>query len=614
MSGLELAVVLVPSLVYAVTRWLSGPQAGSGASGGAPVPPATGEDPVVGPAYPWLVEKWTREQRALLVEVARKLGIKPAVLATIFQLESRGDPAVPTKAEGTPRAGLIQVTVGARMPGLDTADKVWAVRSWPIERQLREIVLPFFERYKGRSEAWTAFEAYKSNFLPGVAGKGLDFVIARKGSSEPLIQGQPLTLGAIYAANPGFDAGNKGFYTWADVKAKVDAAEKTAGGKVVTVSGLVREATGAAPGTTPPKDEPQKLPAVAPALKVLLRQVNDRWPERSKASDGGLGDKAHDERCKAAGTGSGLCDHSEGRAIDITLDETNGPPLDELVELVRKDPRTRYVIWKRRISNPTIEGGAWRAYDGSPHDRHFHVSVLESARNDERPWSLPGAHAARTIKALPNVADAWDDGLVDNVFWTEVAVGPYRINVATDALSFQDVRLPVTFKDMLRLAKGAYYLPLTQAVADARWAAAQRKMPLDPLGVPGSPELEAKWPTLDAQAREWSRRIGPKATKPEPASGFTGLTDGAWKEFLFTETLKPGRAVNYGLRRPDGSVWQKPASAHSDTYRDYSQLWAPMHRTALKNGVEVDLVDELAKGAPELMAGVLPAWLVEELR
>lgn len=614
MSGFEVAFVLVPPLVYALTRWLGSTSPGKPGGATAPSPGgSSGEDPVAGPAYPWLVEKWTKPQRALLVETARKLNLNPSALATIFQLESRGDPTVPTKAEGTPRGGLIQITVGARMPGLDTAEKVWKVREWSIEQQLERVVGPFLERYKGRTPDWSAFELYKRNFLPGVASKSNDFVIARKDSSEPLIPGQPLTLGAIYAANPGFDPGGKGFYTWGDVEQKVSAQLKSAGGKVVTVSGVVKDASsGPAPATTPTDGSPAKIPAVAPALKILLRQINDGWPQRSKASDGGLGDKAHDERCKAAGTGSGLCDHSEGRAIDITLDEANGPPLDELAELLRKDPRTRYLIWKRRISNPTIENGAWRPYDGSPHDRHLHLSVLESARNDERPWTLPSVASPRVLKAIPNVVDGWLDGQVDNVFWTPLVLGPYRVNVATDALSYQGVRIPVTFDDMLRLGRDAHYLPTTKKIADARWAAAVRKVPLDPLGVPGSPELEAKWPGLDAQAREWSRRLGPKPVQPTP--GYTGLTDGAWKEWILTDALQPGRAVNYGLRRADGSVWQKPASAHASTYRDYSQLWAPVHRTALKNGVEVDLVEELSRGAPELMDGVLPSWVVEKLR
>jgi len=57
-------------------------------------------------------------------------------------------------------------------------------------------------------------------------------------------------------------------------------------------------------------------------------------------------------------------------------------------------------------------------------------------------------------------------------------------------------------------------------------------------------------------------------------------------------------------------VWQPPGHAHSDSYRDdYSQLYAPVDRRAQRDGVEVDLVEELVKGAPELLGGRLPSWL-----
>lgn len=195
---------------------------------------------VAGPAFPWLVASWTPAERQVLVEVARRLNLDPRSLTTVMHLESGGNPAVPTQKSGTPRAGLIQITVGARMPGLDTSDKIWAVREWPITRQLLEIVEPFYARYKGRDPSWGPFALYKRNFLPGVASRGDDFVIARQGSSEPLIEGLPLTLGAIYAANPGFDSAKKGFYTWGDVRKKVEGAYRAGKGNLVTVAGSVR--------------------------------------------------------------------------------------------------------------------------------------------------------------------------------------------------------------------------------------------------------------------------------------------------------------------------------------------------------------------------------------
>ena len=639
MAVLELLTVAVP-LVAAVVRRRAKravavpvpelPQAPAPKGGSA-------ADRVAGPAYPYL-RAWSPELRALLVQVADELKLNPVALATVFALESGGDPSEPKEPNGTPRAGLIQVTVGARLEGLRTADAVWAVRSWSAERQLREVVFPFFVRQKGRSPGWTAFQLYQRNFLPADVGKPDTFKLGEKGSSEPLVKGSKVTRGAVYEANKGaFDREGKGYFTWADVRAKVEAKEREAGGEVVTVAGKVLPAAAAAttrpapgtvtPATTAASSAPPKEPpsAVAPAIRQLLKQVNAGWPNRTRASDGTLGDAAHNARCKGADAASGLCDHSTGRALDITLDPERGPNLDALAEALLKDPRCRYVIWKARIANPAIAGGAWRPYTGSnPHTRHLHVSVLEEMRNDARPWNLPGAGAVAASSTpaaagvapasaiageLPGLVRAWGDGLIDNVFFFWIRVGSFEIQVATDSLSVAGQRLPFSFAEELELARKSTLLPPTKAVADARWAAATRKVVLSPLGPPDDPATVAKWGKLPGQVREWNKRIGPKAGAGE-------LLDGPLKHWLLTADLKRGGAVNYGFRREGGAVWQSPGRRHDDHYKgDPTQQFAPMARAAFRDGKEVDLVEELARGAPELLeGGPLPAWLVEVLR
>lgn len=128
--------------------------------------------------------------------------------------------------------------------------------------------------------------------------------------------------------------------------------------------------------------------AVAPALLTLLRQINDQWPGRSKASDGTLPSAAH----SAANPTS---DHETGNALDITRDTSSGPDLEELAAVLLADPRTKYVIFDRRIANPSIEAGAWRAYSGaSPHTHHLHLSVRDDGRDDPSPWALDDAGEA----------------------------------------------------------------------------------------------------------------------------------------------------------------------------------------------------------------------------
>lgn len=117
---------------------------------------------------------------------------------------------------------------------------------------------------------------------------------------------------------------------------------------------------------------------VAPAIVQALRDADKAWPNRNRASDGTLGDAAHQARAS---------DHNTGLAIDITHDPASGCDAGAIARIALTDPRTAYVIFDRRIANPSIDGGAWREYSGSnPHTRHVHISIRKDARNDLRSW------------------------------------------------------------------------------------------------------------------------------------------------------------------------------------------------------------------------------------
>lgn len=111
---------------------------------------------------------------------------------------------------------------------------------------------------------------------------------------------------------------------------------------------------------------------IAPALITLRDEVNSRWPNRDKASDGFIGDTAH------AATAS---DHNPNAedvvcAFDITHDPDNGPDIAVLFEQFRTNPHPdcKYLIANRQIASRTHD---WivRAYSGDPHTNHLHVSV-----------------------------------------------------------------------------------------------------------------------------------------------------------------------------------------------------------------------------------------------
>jgi endonuclease G len=138
-------------------------------------------------------------------------------------------------------------------------------------------------------------------------------------------------------------------------------------------------------GTIAYVEELTEAPAsfrIAKALDKLRTQVNTVAPNRSKKSDGWIGDPAHQSRSS---------DHNpwirEGEtgivtALDVTHDPAGGCDAGKLAEALRtsKDKRIKYLIWNRRIANREAINGAaawaWRPYSGTnPHTHHVHISV-----------------------------------------------------------------------------------------------------------------------------------------------------------------------------------------------------------------------------------------------
>lgn len=116
----------------------------------------------------------------------------------------------------------------------------------------------------------------------------------------------------------------------------------------------------------------------APACLAALRDANARWPARSRASDGILGDSAHQ---------ASKSDHNSGNAVDITHDPGAGCSGDYLAEVAIADGRTTYVIWNRRIYNRARAAEGWRVYTGANgHTHHVHISVRVDRRDDASRW------------------------------------------------------------------------------------------------------------------------------------------------------------------------------------------------------------------------------------
>lgn len=118
------------------------------------------------------------------------------------------------------------------------------------------------------------------------------------------------------------------------------------------------------------------------SLKQLLAEVNSRWPGRSRASDGWLGDAAH-QRNKSdhnpVGHPNGPAFGTRGsvHGLDVT---SSGIDATALVGAILGDSRVGYVIYNRTIWSRTY-GWAARPYYGDSHLTHVHISLRSDSRS-----------------------------------------------------------------------------------------------------------------------------------------------------------------------------------------------------------------------------------------
>lgn len=137
---------------------------------------------------------------------------------------------------------------------------------------------------------------------------------------------------------------------------------------------------------------------VAESLERLRNQLNALAPNRSKASDGTIGDSLHTSASDH--TPRLIAGDNVVSAFDATHDPAGGLDCARLRDaLVRaKDSRVRYIIFRSQIISGAGGPRPWiaRAYQGpNPHDRHLHLSVVGDQRcRDGSPWMLPGLEVA----------------------------------------------------------------------------------------------------------------------------------------------------------------------------------------------------------------------------
>lgn len=127
---------------------------------------------------------------------------------------------------------------------------------------------------------------------------------------------------------------------------------------------------------------------LAASLDILFEQVKAKYPGRSQASDGTIGDRSHANRASDHNVRNGYC-----HALDLTHDPRNGFDSEKFANqiLAAQDPRLAYVISNKKIgSGPAgIQPGKWRAYSGAnPHDHHCHISTNDLGERDAKLWNI----------------------------------------------------------------------------------------------------------------------------------------------------------------------------------------------------------------------------------
>jgi hypothetical protein len=147
---------------------------------------------------------------------------------------------------------------------------------------------------------------------------------------------------------------------------------------------------------------------LAKCLETLRTEVNAKWPNRSKDSDGTIGDESH--RTRQSDHNPWVEDGAMGvvTAMDITHDPADGLDSEQLAECLRrsKDPRIKYIISNRKIASSENSPWEWRPYTGTnPHNHHVHISVKSDKAHYDMTssWPLDGVAAPPSGQAAATI-------------------------------------------------------------------------------------------------------------------------------------------------------------------------------------------------------------------
>lgn len=152
---------------------------------------------------------------------------------------------------------------------------------------------------------------------------------------------------------------------------------------------------------------------LAPSLQKLRDEINTRWPGRDRTSDGWIGDASHSARAS---------DHNPNSRRSVNAIDVDRDGIDPyaLRDLAIRDPRVNYAIFEGKIYS-RVRGFKPAVYKGpNRHDKHVHVSILQSAKaeQDTRPWGIAKVAAKSAGKAAASAVQASGEVAVDGRYGT----------------------------------------------------------------------------------------------------------------------------------------------------------------------------------------------------
>jgi peptidoglycan hydrolase-like protein with peptidoglycan-binding domain len=193
------------------------------------------------------------------------------------------------------------------------------------------------------------------------------------------------------------------------------------------------------------------MATLAANLAALRREIDARWPNRDRRSDGWIGDAAHQGRAS---------DHNpDARGVVHAIDvDRDGIDAGTLVRRAIRHPTVHYVIFDRTIWTRDNDFRSRRYTGDNPHTGHIHVSGRRGHghENNPTPWGIATGQIRSATIPRPTTA-----------------IGSRTLRLTNPRMNGHDVRFVQRFIGERECGPvDGFYGPLT--VAGVRWYQALR--------------------------------------------------------------------------------------------------------------------------------------------